>query len=271
MNHSFFMLQNVYSKMSHQWFADFSNQFSHTPQYLILRLLLVTACLLQAQATAAATDPPSNEDLFVTVATALKNLDATNLDEDWYFTMAVIEGEEHQVIQSDPHRDKYTKRQLISVNGAVPGEEHLATFHDKEIERIDAEDPDAAGYEYMIDVETLQFLDAGDGYARFSFLPRVKALENSRDKIRGSLLLNTTSQQIDQIEIINTAQLFPAFSVTVDTFRLTMKFQPEQGEQVLSKLESDTAGKAGFVKSFDVQVVATFSDYKRATAEPASE
>jgi hypothetical protein len=55
----------------------------------------------------------------------------------------------------------------------------------------------------MVDFEALQFLDGGDCYARFSSFFRVKALENCIDKIRASLLPNTTSQQTDQIDISN--------------------------------------------------------------------
>lgn len=270
MNYSFRMRKNLVSKKSNHWLSVVQEHFPNTRKCSVLCSFLAV-CLLQTHATAASTDSPSDTELLATVAAALKNLDATNLSEDWYFTMAVVEGDGHQIIHSDPHRDKYQKRQLISVNGVAPDEGRLANFRDKEVERIDAEDPDAAGYEYMVDVQTLQLLETGDGYARFAFLPRIKALENSRDKIRGALLLNTTSRQIDQIEIMNTAQLSPAFSVTVDTFRLTLQFQQEQGEQVLNKLESDTAGTAALVKSFSVQVATSFSDYKRAAPEPTSE
>jgi hypothetical protein len=271
MNHLPVKLHIVVSRKMHQWRSDIQNHCSHTLECHVLRSLFFAISLLLMHPTSAETGSPANTDLLLIVEAALKKLDATSLDDDWYFTMAVVEEDGHQIIQSDPYRDKYQKRQLVSVNGVLPDEEHLASFHDKEVERIDAEDPDAAGYEYMVDAQTLQLLETGDGFARFSFLPRVKTLENSRDKIRGSLLFNTASQQIDQIEITNTAQLSPAFSVTVDSFRLTLQFQQEQGAQLLSRLESDTAGKAGFVKSFDVQFAASFSDYKRAVDEPARE
>jgi hypothetical protein len=41
------------------------------------------------------------------VKAALENLDAANLDEDWYFTMEVLEEDELQIIHSDPRRDTY--------------------------------------------------------------------------------------------------------------------------------------------------------------------
>ena len=44
------------------------------------------------------------------VNAALENLDATNLDEDWYFTMEVLEEDELQIIHSDPRRDTYEKK-----------------------------------------------------------------------------------------------------------------------------------------------------------------
>ena len=73
---------------------------------------------------------------------ALEKLDATNLDDDWYFTMEVIEKDELRIVHSDPLRDKYERRQLITVNGAPPDEQQLEKFHDAELERIDGEDPE---------------------------------------------------------------------------------------------------------------------------------
>jgi hypothetical protein len=203
------------------------------------------------------------------VDAALEKLDATKLDDDWYFTMEVTEKDELRIIHSDPKRDKYERRQLISVNGAPPEKKQLEKFHDAEVERIDAEDPDTKGYRYLVDSQTLQQTESGDGYIRLTFAPRVKALEKSRGKLRGTMLLNTTTRQIDEIELLNTEPLSPTFSVTVDTYRLTLQFRQEQGENLLSKLESHAVGTAGFVKSFDSLVKVSVADYKRVSAETA--
>ena len=141
------------------------------------------------------------------VKAALKNLDATNLDEDWYFTMTVAEKGELQIIRSDPRRGTYEKRQLLTVDGIAPNSQRLNEFHDKEVKRITDIDPDARGYGYMVDTQTLELIEASDGYAMFSFSPRVKMLEDSRDQLRGTLLLDSATQHIDDIEIINTDAL----------------------------------------------------------------
>ncbi len=198
------------------------------------------------------------------VKAALKNLDATNLDEDWYFTMTVAEKGELQIIRSDPRRGTYEKRQLLTVDGIAPNSQRLNEFHDKEVKRITDIDPDARGYGYMVDTQTLELIEASDGYAMFSFSPRVKMLEDSRDQLRGTLLLDSTTQHIDEIEIINTDDLSPAFSVTLETFRLGLSFDEEQGENLLQKLESHTVGKMGFLKSFDALVIVNLSEYTRA-------
>ena len=198
------------------------------------------------------------------VNAALENLDATNLDEDWYFTMEVLEEDELQIIHSDPRRDTYEKRQLLTVDGIAADSQRLAEFHDKEVKRINGLDPDALGYGYMVDRETLDLIKVSDGHTLFSFVPRVKMLENSRNQLRGTLLLDSATQQITEIEIINTARLSPAFSVTLDTFRLGLSFNEEQGENLLRKLESHTVGKMGFLKSFDALVIVNFSEYTRA-------
>ena len=198
------------------------------------------------------------------VKAALENLDATNLDEDWHFTMEVLEAGELQMIHSDPRRDTYEKRQLLTVDGIAADSQRRDEFHVKEVKRINDIDPDALGYGYMVDMETLDLVEASDGHAIFSFVPRVKMLEDSRDQLRGTLLLDSATQQIKEIEIINTDELSPAFSVTLDTFRLGLSFDEEQGENLLQKLESHTAGKMGFLKSFDALVIVNFSEYTRA-------
>lgn len=195
---------------------------------------------------------------------ALQKLDATNLDNDWHFTMEVVEGDDVLIVRSDPHRSKYEKRELITVNGKTPDNDRQSEFRDGEVDRVDEIDPEASTYSYMVDATTLKLVQNSDGLATISFLPRVKAMEESRDQLGGTLLLNLQKQQIEQIEIFNTRKLTPAFSVTIDTYRLNLKFQQEQGETVLSKLESEAVGSAGFLKSFDKAVAVTFRDYKRA-------
>ena len=198
------------------------------------------------------------------VQAALEKLDATNLDDDWYFTMEVIDGEELQIIQSDPFREQVERRQLLTVNGSTPDNARLKEFREAEKKRVDDIDPETAGYRYMVDIDTLEPVEESDGYIAFSFAPRVKALEDSRDSLRGTLRLDTQTGQIEELEIHNTGKLSPAFSVTVDSYRLSLHFQQEQGENLLNQLESDAVGKVGFLKSFDSRVKATFSGYRRA-------
>jgi len=176
----------------------------------------------------------------------------------------MVEEDELRIIRSDPHGDKYQKRQLLSIGGVTPDANHQKEFRESEVKRIDELDPDASGYRYLVDMQTLEMVEQRNGYAKLSFVPRIKVMEKSRDQVRGALLLNTKTQQIEEIEINNTGKLSPAFSVTVDTYRLLLKFQQEQGENLLKKLESHAVGHAGFLKSFDVFVAVTFSDYKRA-------
>ena len=79
------------------------------------------------------------------VKAALENLDATNLDEDWHFTMEVLEEDELQTIHSDPRRDIYEKRQLLTVDGIAADSQRRDEFHVKEVKRINDIDPDALG------------------------------------------------------------------------------------------------------------------------------
>ncbi len=260
--------------ISRQRDSKFSDDDSRLPvryrrcSFVVSRSLLQSAVfayfLWPLSAFAEINEVAPTIDYKATVESALNRLDATSLEDDWYFTMEVVEGDELRVIHSDPHRDKYLRRQLASVNGVAPHADRQEEFYEAEVERVDGLDPNSPGYSLMVDVETLQLLASGEGVAKFSFAPRVKALKDSIDQVQGLLHLNLETRRIDQIDIVNTAPLSPAFSVTIDTYRLTMQFRQQQGENLLSKLESHAAGKAGFVKSFESLVEISFSDYKRA-------
>lgn len=217
-------------------------------------------CLLLWSAAAFADTPAT----YPAVVGALRALDATRLDEDWAFTMDLVENGVLHVIESDPAREPYERRRLVSVDGVAPDESRLAKFRKAERSRIDEIDPDTEGYEYLVDLSTLQEVGAQGEHTAFTFAPRVKDMEKARDKLRGTLLLNNATGQVDRLEIGNTGTLDPAFSVTVDTYRLELAFVGEQGEQLLRTLESRAVGKAGFLKSFDSKVEITFRDYRRA-------
>lgn len=178
--------------------------------------------------------------------------------------MALEQDGEQLVIQSNPLRGKYDKRQLVSVDGSPPDEERQKAFREAEKKRIDEQDPDTRGFKYLVDIDTLQLIEQTESSSIFSFSPRVKKLDAARDKLQGSLSLHNETQEIEQIEIVNTDELSPAFSVTLQRFRLRFQFQPEQGQRLLYKMESHTAGKAGFLKRFDSQVVINFSEFRQA-------
>ena len=197
------------------------------------------------------------------VEAALQTLDATDLDEDWYFAMEVVEGDELQQIESDPTRPPYERRELLTVNGEAPDADRLAQFADAEKKRIDDQRDAPRGYVHMVDIATLEPLAAPAGDEIYAFIPKVQKLEKAREHLRGQLLMDAQSGRIRQLEIYNSETLSPAFSVSVDTFRLKLDFGEVQGENLLRSLQSHAIGKAGFLKSFDSKVQIRFSDFRR--------
>lgn len=197
------------------------------------------------------------------VEAALQTLDATDLDEDWYFAMEVVEGDELQQIESDPTRPPYERRELLTVNGEAPDADRLAQFADAEKKRIDDQRDAPRGYVHMVDIATLEPLAAPAGDEIYAFIPKVQKLEKAREHLRGQLLMDAQSGRIRQLEIYNSETLSPAFSVSVDTFRLKLNFGEVQGENLLRSLQSHAIGKAGFLKSFDSKVQIRFSDFRR--------
>ena len=197
------------------------------------------------------------------VEAALQTLDATDLDEDWYFTMEVVDGDELQQIESDPTRPPYERRELLTVNGKTPDADRLAQFADAEKKRIDDQRDAPGGYAHMVDIATLEPLEAPAGDEIYAFVPQVQKLEKAREHLRGKLFMDAQSGWIRQLEMYNTETLSPAFSVSVDTYRLKLDFGEVQGENLLQSVQSHAIGKAGFLKSFDSKVHIRFSDFRR--------
>lgn len=193
----------------------------------------------------------------------MQTLDATDLDEDWYFTMEVIDGDELQQIESDPTRPPYERRELLTVNGKTPDADRLAQFADAEKKRIDDQRDAPGGYAHMVDIATLEPLEAPADDEIYAFVPQVQKLEKAREHLRGKLFMDAQSGWIRQLEMYNTETLSPAFSVSVDTYRLKLDFGEVQGENLLQSLQSHAIGKAGFLKSFDSKVHVRFSDFRR--------
>ena len=193
----------------------------------------------------------------------MQTLDATDLDEDWYFTMDVVDGDELQQIESDPTRPPYERRELLTVNGKTPDADRLAQFADAEKKRIDDQRDAPGGYAHLVDIVTLEPLEAPAGDEIYAFVPQVQKLEKAREHLRGKLFMDAQSGWIRQLEMYNTETLSPAFSVSVDTYRLKLDFGEVQGENLLQSVQSHAIGKAGFLKSFDSKVHIRFSDFRR--------
>ena len=205
------------------------------------------------------------------IIAALQELDANDLDDNWYFTMSLAQENEHQIIRSDPMRNHYERRQLLQVDGKAPDKGRLQAFRKEEIKRVDDIDPNTRGYGHLVDSSTLQFVAQRGELLEFFFKPRINTLQDAADKMRGTLLFNNTTNAIEEIEVRNTQELSPAFSVTVDSYRLSFLFELEQGARLLRKMESHAVGTVGFLKSFDQLVVVDFSDFRPAdntAAEP---
>jgi len=200
------------------------------------------------------------------VVAALEQLDAAQQDENWHFAMRVSEDGEERVIRHDPLEEPYQQRTLVSVDGEPPEEDDLDEFREQEEKRVDERDPQAS-YSFLVDPESLARGVDENGRAQYTFSPRIRAMDDARDKLRGSLLLDTASGQIDRITVFNVESLSPAFSVTLEQYRLIFLFRDVQGARLLERMESHATGRAGFLKRFDSRVVVDFSDYRKAASQ----
>jgi len=196
------------------------------------------------------------------VVAALHLLDENNIDDHWYFTMRIVEGDEVRLVHSDPALPRQQRRQLVAIDGQLPGDKALAEFREAEIKRVQEEDPETSGYAYLVDPGSLQLLSQDGRFAAYSFRPRVAAMEEAQEQLQGSLVFDHGQKLVQRLEIRNAEPLAPAFSVPVDLYRLTFLFGAGEDARLLRRMESHAVGKAGFVKSFESLVEIDFGEYR---------
>ncbi|MFK7978328.1 MAG: hypothetical protein AB8C02_19495 [Halioglobus sp.] len=197
------------------------------------------------------------------VEMALARLDAQPLDDHWHFTMQVKHDELEQVVRSDPNREPALRRVLRQVDGNEPSAADRENFRATEAKRINEQNTDTQAFSYLVDTSTLNFIGAQNGIAEFAFVPRIEKLEQASESLRGKLKLNVEKGYIAALEVFNVEEFSPAFSVTMEQFRLSFAFAPQAGENVLAAMENQARGKAGFMKEFNSKTTIIFSDYKK--------
>ena len=194
-------------------------------------------------------------------AIALAKLDNIK-SEDWSFTQTMSSGESTSVEVFDP-RKASQQWQLISKNGKTPSQKQLLKFNkrmnsDKEEDDEDTHEVDLTD---MIDRDTLLFVAQNGNIAQYSFTPVIEDLADEKDKLNGLLFIDQTQQLITRMEVTNNDELSPAFSVTLDEFKLDFKFTVIDQRPVIAKIHTQIHGTVGFFKSLDQESLQEFSDY----------
>lgn len=210
------------------------------------------------------------------IENVLQAMDAQPMDEHWFFTITLAQGDEVQIIQSSPLREEPLRRQLISVNGSPPSQKQLEKHAAQEKKRIEDEaaEGDENGYGYLVDSSTLSMATtsaatdtaapSGQGQLiELNFSPRIKAFEDDQSKLQGSLLFNIEQNTVEKISVHNTAKLSPAFSVSLTNYQMELVFSLLQAHQLLQQMNTTLQGKYGFMKKFDSKINIQFSDFRR--------
>ncbi len=204
-------------------------------------------------------------DYIALAKTRLAEMDETDTGENWFFTTTIHTSEETLVARNDPGKKEGARRELISVNGEPPTSKRLEKFEKREAERLEDSDKDdnRSKFSEMVDFSTLALVEITNGQALLSFTPVLDGLEEESDKLNGSLRMNADTHVIEELSLVNTAKLSPAFSVSLKTFNMIFSFFPVDGEVLLSRMKTSIEGKAGFLKKFKESTEITFSDYQR--------
>jgi hypothetical protein len=195
----------------------------------------------------------------------LAEMDETDTGENWFFTTTIHTSEETLVSRNDPSKKEGARRELISVNGEPPTSKRLKKFEKQEAERLEDSDKDdnRSKFSEMVDFSTLALVEVINGQALLSFTPVLDRLEKESDKLNGSLRMNAETHLLEELSLVNTAKLSPAFSVSLKTFNMNFSFFPVDSVVLLSRMKTSIEGKAGFLKKFKESTEITFSDYRR--------
>ena len=226
-----------------------------------LYLALTTVALLLCNHVQASDSP----DYVEIAKSRLAEIDEADMRETWFFTIVTSTEEEVLVVQNDPSREDGQRRQLISVNGDAPTAERLEEFEEQQAKRNEEEDGESSrnSFSEMVDFSTLTVLEVNEEQAVLSYTPILDGLEKASDKLEGTLKLNADTHLVEELSLVNTEKLSPAFSVSLTTFNMKFLFSPVDGATLLSGMETSIEGKAGFLKKFKESTEVVFSDYRR--------
>jgi hypothetical protein len=224
--------------------------------------LVVIALTLLHSGHVQSSDAP---DYVALAKSSLAEMDETDTGENWFFTTTIHTSEETLVARNDPGKKEGARRELISVNGEPPTSKRLKKFEKREAKRLEESDKDDSRSKFseMVDFSTLALVEVTNGQALLSFTPVLDRLEKESDKLNGSLRINADTHLIEELSLVNTAKLSPAFSVSLKTFNMIFSFFPVDGVVLLSRMKTSIEGKAGFLKKFKESTEITFSDYRR--------
>ena len=195
----------------------------------------------------------------------LTQMDETDMGETWFFTITTRNEEEILIARNDPAQEEGQRRQLVSVNGDAPTAKRLEEFEKQQAKRNKDDDGknNRSSFSDMVDFSTLTLVEISKGQAILSYTPVLDGLEKASDKLEGTLKLNADTHLVEELSLVNTEKLSPAFSVSLTTFNMKFLFSPVDGETLLSGMETKIEGKAGFLKKFKESTEIVFSDYRR--------
>ncbi len=231
-----------------------------SPIYYLATCLCAVVLCNYAQAS----DTPD----YVEIAkTRLQEIDETDVEKTWFYTITAHTDEEILVSRNKPARDGVEGRELISVNGNPPSAKRLKEFMKQEAKRNEDNDGKGKRGEFgkMVDYSTLSLEEITNTQVILSFTPILDRLEKEPDKLKGTIVLNIDTLLVEEFSLINTDKISPAFSVSFSTFRMKFLFTQVDGVTLCTQMETMIKGKVGFLKKFEESTEIDFIDYERFT------
>lgn len=200
---------------------------------------------------------------------ALLNI-SSDFHKDWAFTLSEMEDEVSIVGRYDPRLPAGSRWRLLSVDGRDPDAEEIADYQDEREDEFDGEHEDSSVMD-IIDVQSLELIEATDDYWMFSFTPNVGDGEDDvaqkiMEKVTGTAKVIRDGHYLEYLDMRSVKPVRPAFSVKISRFLTHIAFGPagDSGPIVPLSIDVEVKGRAALVINIDERESTRYSDYEYA-------
>jgi hypothetical protein len=229
----------------------------------MLRLLLVSTCLLATAALRAGPIPPALEK-------ALAGFQAEGT-KGWAFTQSTRSAQKSLVERFDPSKPEFSRWTLLQKNDRAPTEDELKEYNDMLTRRTRGQT--APNVKDQVNRDSCELLGMEDGHARYRFQLKPGGEDDeSAEHMVVIFSLHEPTGTIARVELTTVRPFSPMFAVKIEEARTVINYTlPEENRPtLLQDIAVHVRGRAMYFKSLDEDMTVTYSDYAPPVKKPGT-